>query len=233
MNKKWFITGASSGIGRNLTEQLLEAGNTVFATLRKPELLNDLAEEYPGRLYVDYLELTDLDSIENAVTNAHKRLGQIDIAVSNAGIGVFGAVEELDRSMIIEHLNVNLLGSIMLIKTLIPFLRNQPGGGQIINYHLKADRLPIRDSVFIMPLSGELKVLWKLQHKMFHHSISGLLLRNLDLRVLISEKVSRLPSLWKFIKAPRFMKFENLSMQVLENWTMWQMLRRQLLNVLH
>ncbi|QEH39557.1 SDR family oxidoreductase [Chitinophaga sp. XS-30] len=132
MHKKWFITGASSGIGRNLTEQLLEAGYTVFATLRKPELLKELAEKYPGRLYVDYLELTDLASIEKAVTNAYKKLGQIDVAVSNAGIGVFGAVEELDSSTIIKQLEVNLLGPIMLIKALIPFLRKQPEGGRII-----------------------------------------------------------------------------------------------------
>ncbi|MCE7053469.1 SDR family oxidoreductase [Algoriphagus sp. AGSA1] len=132
MNKKWFITGASSGIGRNLTAQLLEAGNTVFATLRKPELLNELAENYPGSLYVGYLELTDLTSIEKAVAEAYEKLGQIDIAVSNAGIGVFGAVEELDSSTIRKQLEVNLLGSIMLIKTLIPFLRNQPDGGHII-----------------------------------------------------------------------------------------------------
>jgi NAD(P)-dependent dehydrogenase (short-subunit alcohol dehydrogenase family) len=132
MNKKWFITGASSGIGRNLTEQLLETGHTVFATLRKPELLNHLAEKHPGRLHVDYLELTDLASIEKAVTNAYEKLGQIDIAVSNAGIGVFGAVEELDSSMIIKQLEVNLLGSIMLIKALIPFLRKQPEGGHIV-----------------------------------------------------------------------------------------------------
>ena len=132
MNKKWFITGASSGIGRSLTTQLLEAGHTVFATLRKPEQLNDLAEKHPGRLYVDYLELTDLASIDKAVANAHKELGQIDIAISNAGIGVFGAVEELDNSTIIKQLEVNLLGSIMLIKALIPWLRKQPEGGHII-----------------------------------------------------------------------------------------------------
>tara|TARA_R110002020_G_scaffold122487_1_gene277821 strand:+ start:1396 stop:2193 length:798 start_codon:yes stop_codon:yes gene_type:complete len=132
MDKKWFITGASSGIGRNLTEQLLEAGHTVFATLRKPELLKELAEKHPGRLYLHYLELTDLASIEKAVRNAHKKLGQIDVAVSNAGIGVFGAVEELDTSTIIKQLDVNLLGSIMLIKALIPFLREQPQGGHIV-----------------------------------------------------------------------------------------------------
>lgn len=81
---------------------------------------------------MDYLELTDLNSIEKAVTNAYAKLGHIDIAVSNAGIGVFGAVEELDSSMIIDQLNVNLLGSIMLIKALIPFLRKQLKGGHII-----------------------------------------------------------------------------------------------------
>lgn len=132
MNKKWFITGASSGIGRSLTEQALKAGHTVFATLRKPEQLKELSDLYPRRCYTDYLELTDTESIERALANACDKLGQIDIAVSNAGIGVFGAVEELDIPTIRKQLEVNLLGSIILIKTLLPVLRRQPEGGHII-----------------------------------------------------------------------------------------------------
>ncbi|REA63580.1 short chain dehydrogenase [Dyadobacter luteus] len=132
MNKKWFITGASSGIGRSLTEQLLKAGHTVFATLRRPEQLKELSEQYPERCYADYLELTDPESIQRAVANACDKFGQIDVAVSNAGIGVFGAAEELDIPVIRKQLEVNLLGSIILIKTLIPFLRKQPHGGHII-----------------------------------------------------------------------------------------------------
>jgi len=132
MNKNWFITGASSGIGRSLMELLLKAGHTVFATLRKPEQLKELSEKFPGRFYTHYLELTDPGSIEKAVSNACDKLGQIDIAVSNAGMGVFGAVEELDIPTIRKQLEVNLLGSIILIKTLIPVLRKQSEGGHII-----------------------------------------------------------------------------------------------------
>lgn len=132
MTKNWFITGTSSGIGRILTEQLLASGHTVFATLRQTEQLAELKERYPNQLYVSYLELTDTQSIHKAVATALEKLGQIDVAVSNAGLGVFGAVEELDDRIISKQIEVNLLGSIRLIKALIPVMRQQQDGGHII-----------------------------------------------------------------------------------------------------
>ncbi|MCL4641960.1 MAG: SDR family oxidoreductase [Olivibacter sp.] len=132
MTKNWFITGTSSGIGRILTEQLLASGNKVFATLRQTEQLLELKERYPKQLHVGYLELTDTESIYNAVAAALAEMGRIDVAVSNAGLGVFGAVEELDDHVISKQIEVNLLGSIRLIKALIPVMRQQPERGHII-----------------------------------------------------------------------------------------------------
>ncbi|MEH6305545.1 SDR family oxidoreductase [Olivibacter sp. CPCC 100613] len=132
MTKNWFITGTSSGIGRILTEHLLASGHTVFATLRQTEQMAELRDKYPKQLYVAYLELTDIQSIHHAVATALEKMGQIDVAVSNAGLGVFGAAEELDDDKISKQIEVNLLGSIRLIKALIPIMRQQQDGGHII-----------------------------------------------------------------------------------------------------
>lgn len=132
MKRTWFITGTSSGIGRIMTEKLLSQGNNVFATLRNTEALEDLHSKYPEQLKIAHLELTDNNEIESVVDRAFNEFGSIDVVVSNAGYGLFGAVEELSDDMICQQLDVNLLGSIRLIKAVIPYMRNQINGGHII-----------------------------------------------------------------------------------------------------
>lgn len=128
MKKKWLITGTSSGIGRVMTEKLLSRGDFVFATLRNTEALNELREKYPEQLKVAHLELTDKNEIESVIDSAFYEFGTIDVVVSNAGYGLFGAVEELTDEMISHQIEVNLLGSIRLIKAVIPYFRKQQGG---------------------------------------------------------------------------------------------------------
>lgn len=131
MKKKWLITGASSGIGRVMTEKLLERGDAVFATMRNTQALSELQEKYPEQLAVKHLEITDTAEIQSVVNAAFLRFGTIDRVVSNAGYGMFGSVEELTNEMIEHQIQVNLLGSIWLIKAVIPHLRKQ-GGGHIV-----------------------------------------------------------------------------------------------------
>ncbi|WBL24318.1 SDR family oxidoreductase [Zunongwangia sp. HGR-M22] len=128
MHKKWLINGTSNGIGRVMTEKLLSQGDFVFATLRNTETLNDLQKKYPEQLKVEHLELTDKIEIQSAVDAAFNEFGKIDVVVSNAGYGLFGAVEELTDEMISHQIEVNLLGAIRFIKAVIPHFRIQQGG---------------------------------------------------------------------------------------------------------
>src|SRR6202012_4461930 len=84
MSKTWFITGTSSGFGRQLTEQLLERGDRVFATLRKPTALDDLRPVYGERLRVATLDVTDAALVRTVVDRAFAELGRIDVVVNNA-----------------------------------------------------------------------------------------------------------------------------------------------------
>lgn len=129
--KTWFITGTSSGLGRSMTEQLLARGDRVAATLRKPERLNELKAKYGDQLWVAALDVTDTIAIRATVERAFDTLGQIDVVVSNAGYGLFGAGEELSDDQIHHQIETNLVGSIQLIRAMLPFLRKQ-GGGRII-----------------------------------------------------------------------------------------------------
>jgi NAD(P)-dependent dehydrogenase (short-subunit alcohol dehydrogenase family) len=131
MQRTWFITGTSTGFGRIMTEQLLARGVRVAATLRNPAVLAGLQERHAGQLWVAQLDVTDHDAMRSVMARAFAELGRIDVVVSNAAYGLFGAAEELSDAQVKRQLDTNLLGSIGLIRAALPHLRRQ-GGGRVI-----------------------------------------------------------------------------------------------------
>lgn len=131
MAKSWFITGTSTGLGRILVERLLERGDRVVATLRKPGALDQLVTRYQERLHVVTLDVTDVDAIRLSVKEAFQHARRIDVVVSNAGYGLVGAAEEVTDLQIERQIATNLVGSIQLIRAVLPYLREQ-GGGRIL-----------------------------------------------------------------------------------------------------
>jgi NAD(P)-dependent dehydrogenase (short-subunit alcohol dehydrogenase family) len=129
--RTWFITGVNSGFGRHMTEQLLARGDRVAGTVRKLDAMEDLKQTYGDRLWLSHLDMTDTPGVQRVVAQAFAELGEIDVLVSNAGYGLFGAAEELGDDQITHQLNTNLVGPIMLIRAALPYLRAQ-GGGRII-----------------------------------------------------------------------------------------------------
>jgi NAD(P)-dependent dehydrogenase (short-subunit alcohol dehydrogenase family) len=131
MASTWFVTGASRGFGRELTEQLLTRGDRVAATLRTPERLADLVAAHGDRLWVRALDVTDTAQLRVVTDAAFSDLGRVDVVVSNAGYGVIGAAEELSDAQIDQLIATNLTASIQLARAVVPHLRAQ-GGGRIL-----------------------------------------------------------------------------------------------------
>lgn len=129
--KTWLITGASSGLGRIMTEKLLARGDRVIGTARRTQALSDLSATYGELLHIAALDVTDTAAIRTTIDAAFERHGKIDVVVSNAGYGLFGAAEELTDEQIDRQLATNLTGSIQLIRASLPHLRAQ-GGGRIL-----------------------------------------------------------------------------------------------------
>ncbi|OBB30701.1 short-chain dehydrogenase/reductase [Mycolicibacterium peregrinum] len=128
MNKTWLITGASRGMGRELVEQLLERGDRVAATLRRPDQLDDLARQHGDRLWRHALDVTDTAALRDVVAEAFGAHDRIDVVVSNAGYGVFAPAEDLNDDQIDQIVATNLTGSVQLARAVIPHLRKQHGG---------------------------------------------------------------------------------------------------------
>jgi NAD(P)-dependent dehydrogenase (short-subunit alcohol dehydrogenase family) len=127
----WFVTGASRGFGRELTEQLLARGHRVAATLRRPGQLDDLAARYREQLWVRALDVTDTAQLRRVVAEAFTDFERIDVVVSNAGLGVFGVAEDLTDEQVEVMIATNLTASIQLARAVIPWLRAQ-GGGRLL-----------------------------------------------------------------------------------------------------
>jgi NAD(P)-dependent dehydrogenase (short-subunit alcohol dehydrogenase family) len=130
-SRTWLITGISSGFGRELTTQLLNRGDTVIGTVRRPDAVVDLADKHPDTLHVEILDVADGSAVRALVDRVYDQLGRIDVVVSNAGYGLFGAAEELTDDQVDHIIATNLTGSITLIRAALPHLRKQ-GGGRII-----------------------------------------------------------------------------------------------------
>lgn len=129
--RTWFITGTSTGFGYHLTELLLARGDRVAATARNLQPLANLQEKYGSSLWTATLDVTDVDAIREVVNSAFAALGRIDVVCSNAGYGLFGAVEEVSDAQIRHQFDTNIIGSIQLIRAALPHLRAQ-GGGRIL-----------------------------------------------------------------------------------------------------
>ena len=129
--RNWLITGTSNGLGRILMEKLLGRGDRVVATVRKADALADLPTQHAERLLVVTVDMTDTAGLRRTVDEAFARFGRIDVIVSNAGYGLFGAAEELTDAQIDQQIATNLVGSIQLIRAALPYLRAQ-GGGRIL-----------------------------------------------------------------------------------------------------
>lgn len=132
-NKKvWFITGASKGLGLALAKQLLQAGHKVAATSRNSESLIE-AVNFKGDTFLPLrVELGDDEHVAAAIAQTHQSFGRIDVVVNNAGYGIGGSIEELSDKETRDSFDVNVFGTINVIRHVLPILRGQ-GSGHIIN----------------------------------------------------------------------------------------------------
>ena len=128
----WFITGCSTGIGRVLAEELLNAGHQVVATARRPDTLADLAARYGKQVLTLKLDVNETSDIKAAINATQVRFGRIDVLVNNAGYGLEGAIEETPLTQARAQFDTNFFGLLAVTQTVLPLMRSQ-GSGYIIN----------------------------------------------------------------------------------------------------
>ena len=127
----WFITGCSTGFGRELAKHVLERGYRTVVTARKPYEVKDLAAK--GEALVLKLDVTDQGQINAAIKAAEDKFGRIDVLVNNAGIGYFAAVEESEEKEVRRMFEINVFGLSRMICATLPGMRRRRQGF-IVNF---------------------------------------------------------------------------------------------------
>lgn len=126
--RTWFITGSSRGLGRALVQAVLEAGDRVVATARRPEQLAELAASHEDQLLALALDVTDKDAVHTAIRDALAHFGRLDIVVNNAGYANVAPIETGDDEDFRAQFETNFWGVYNVSKAVIPQLRTQSGG---------------------------------------------------------------------------------------------------------
>ena len=124
----WFITGCSTGFGRELARQVLEGGRRCVVTARNPDQIADLVEPAPDRALALRLDVTDPAEITAAVEAAQARFGRIDVLVNNAGVGYFGSVEESEEAAVRRMFEINVWGLANVTRAALPGMRARRRG---------------------------------------------------------------------------------------------------------
>jgi len=127
-NKVWFITGSSTGFGRELAKQALERGYKVVATARNSDSLKDLVAEYPDTARAVRLDVTNEEDVKTSVAKAVEEFGSIDILVNNAGYGLGGGIEEPSMEQIEKQYDTNIFGVIRMMREVLPIMRTNKSG---------------------------------------------------------------------------------------------------------
>jgi NAD(P)-dependent dehydrogenase (short-subunit alcohol dehydrogenase family) len=127
--KVWFVTGASKGLGLSLVKQLLSAGYNVAATSRTADSLSKAVGSGITENFLPLeVSITTEQSVKEAVQKTIEKFGTIDVAVNNAGYGLFGTVEELSDEETRTNYDINVFGSLNVIRQTLPYMRAKRSG---------------------------------------------------------------------------------------------------------
>ena len=129
----WFITGCSTGFGRELAKMILDKGWNAVITARNPDKVRDLAQGHEDNALVLALDVTDKQQIADAVAQTEQRFGKIDVLVNNAGYGYFSSIEEGEEEKIRAQFETNFFGLLHMTQAALPLMRKHRTG-TIVNF---------------------------------------------------------------------------------------------------
>lgn len=128
MGKVWLVTGASRGLGREITRAALDAGETVVATARSTDAVRDVCGGEHDRLHALALDITDTKVANSVAAETIERFGAIDVLVNNAGYGELGFFETFTDAAVRRQFEVNLFGTMNVARAVAPHMRERRSG---------------------------------------------------------------------------------------------------------
>jgi NAD(P)-dependent dehydrogenase (short-subunit alcohol dehydrogenase family) len=133
INKVWFVTGASKGMGLTLVKLLLSTGHQVAATSRNAKEFEKFVDVTNKNFLPLEVDITSDQEVKDALKKTVEMFGRLDVVVNNAGYAIYGSLEELSELEFRQSAEVNLFGMVNTIRNAMPYLRKQRSG-HIINF---------------------------------------------------------------------------------------------------
>lgn len=128
----WFITGCSTGFGRELAKAVIAKGYRAAITARHPDQVADLVRDGGDRAIALPLDVTDAGQVQSAVRSAEERFGGIDVVVNNAGYGYLASIEEGEDDEVRAMFEANFFGAVTVMQAVTPGMRERKRG-HIVN----------------------------------------------------------------------------------------------------
>ncbi|MCU0393366.1 MAG: oxidoreductase [Thermoflexibacter sp.] len=128
MQKIWFITGISSGLGKSLAEKVMESGDFVIGTFRQAAQVEAFNQQNEGRGFALQMEVSKQEEVKNAFKVIEEKFGRLDVLVNNAGIGFLGAIEEASVAEAKDIFETNVFGALQVTQAALPIFRKQRSG---------------------------------------------------------------------------------------------------------
>jgi len=128
MSKVWLITGSGNGLGRDIAEAALAAGDSVVAGARRTEELAPLVAQYGERVKPVKLEVRDEAAAKAAVQLAVDTFGRLDVLVNNAGHGQFAPFEQMSAEDFQAIVDTCFYGVVYTTRAAVPVMRKQKSG---------------------------------------------------------------------------------------------------------
>jgi NAD(P)-dependent dehydrogenase (short-subunit alcohol dehydrogenase family) len=128
MNKTFFITGVSGGLGLAFAKEALTAGHRVVGTVRNPDQATTFTELAPDRAFARLLDVTDDAGVVATVDEVESTIAPIDVLITNAGYGFEGTVEESNMGDLRRQFDVNVFGTVATVKAVLPYMRQRRRG---------------------------------------------------------------------------------------------------------
>ena len=144
-DKTAVVSGASSGIGRTVSRYLVDRGASVYGLARGLDGLNGVRDELGAAFHPVQCDVRDEHQVETAIGEIAEDAGRIDVLVNNAGLGIFGPVEEMSTDDWDRQIETNLNGVFFCTRAVVPHMKKQNQasgfGGHIVNIVSIAGRI--------------------------------------------------------------------------------------------
>ncbi|MFW9786485.1 MAG: SDR family oxidoreductase [Candidatus Thorarchaeota archaeon] len=169
MKKRILITGASSGIGREIALQMAVDGHIIFLVGRNENRLMKVAQEVEsagGQAFFSVGEVADEMTVDTHFSEAESKMGSIDVIVANAGVGHFGNLEDLTVAQFDEQFNTNVRGVFLWLRKVLPGMRERNSGQIIVTSSNLGLKTSARSSIYAGTKHAVQAMVWSLREEL-------------------------------------------------------------------